>query len=78
MTYYEVYVARRSLGLTQASMAEALGINKRTLQRIETGEYNVSRQVATAVTNLLNAKAIETGTDETRSGSIRKDESAVA
>lgn len=54
MTPVQFRTARKALGLTQSGMAEALSINKRTVQRAETGEWPVSPRTASHVRALLN------------------------
>jgi transcriptional regulator with XRE-family HTH domain len=43
---------RKDLSLTQKQFAEKLGKNVRTIQRMESGEYNVWAGVCEAVENL--------------------------
>lgn len=52
MTAQEFYDARKGLRLTQTGMAEALGINYRSVQRFEHGDWPVSKACADKVSAL--------------------------
>lgn len=45
--------ARQSLGLSTSGMAAALGMNRRSIQRMEAGTQLVSPRTAAQVDNLL-------------------------
>ncbi len=45
--------ARKSLGLSTSGLAEALGMNRRSIQRMEAGSQIISTRTAAQVENLL-------------------------
>lgn len=55
MTAAEIKSARHELGLSLTGMANALGMNRRTVQRFETGEYPVGIRTQKQVEGLLAA-----------------------
>jgi DNA-binding XRE family transcriptional regulator len=53
---FEFQQARRALGLTQKKMADAIGVNDRTIRYYETGRVPVSPTVAVLVGLLVILK----------------------
>lgn len=56
MTAAEFRALRQRLGMTQAQLAEALGLVPRTISSYETGAYEIPRVVELACEALLAAK----------------------
>lgn len=54
----DIRTARRELGLSINGMADALGMNRRSIQRMETGVYEVSARTQTQVQHLLLRKRL--------------------
>ena len=57
MTPLEFKEIRKSLGLTQLALANALGYSKRTIQRIEAGDYEIIEKTKIALL-LLRDKSL--------------------
>lgn len=57
MTADEIKSARHALGLSLTKMAEALGLNRRTVMRLESGELAVIDRTEKQVANLLELRA---------------------
>lgn len=51
----EIVAARLSLGMTQAALADALGVNSRTVQKWELGETSISKMAWMSIQALLSA-----------------------
>ena len=49
MTPQEFTAARKRLGLTQAKLADRLGVNPRTVRRWEAGDSRIPKAVALAL-----------------------------
>ncbi|ASB55285.1 MULTISPECIES: helix-turn-helix transcriptional regulator [Bacillus] len=50
----KVKVERLTLGLTQATLAEKLGITRQTVSLIEKGQYNPSLNLCIKICNVFN------------------------
>lgn len=57
---------RTALGLSQAELAERVGVDKRQIRRYEAGEAQPSLSVAKAIANALNITIDELAGEETR------------
>jgi transcriptional regulator with XRE-family HTH domain len=55
MTKEQLKQIRQQLGLTQKQLAEIVGRNLRTIQRQESGEWTVGKEVAEKVKKLMQS-----------------------
>lgn len=60
MNQHDLRAARKRLGLTQAELAEALGLKQRTyISAMEQGKREVSARVAAGIATLTKLRAAE-------------------
>lgn len=52
MTPAELRAIRARLGLTQAELAERIGVTDRSMRRYESGEHSISRPIAMLIETL--------------------------
>ena len=48
-------VYRHGLGLTQAELAEQVGVSRQTINAVENGKYNPSLELALKISRLMDA-----------------------
>lgn len=54
-----VFKARRKAGMTQKALAEAIGVNKTTISRIEGGSRNLSGDILLKIATVLDMDAAD-------------------
>ena len=58
--YHPLYGVREAAGLTQAKLAELLGVNRDTIKKVENGKLAMSKDVATKARHQLGCSILRT------------------